>query len=107
MVIDLEIKYQKPGVSVTATRTIKAIKVAPGLAVHQCPDNDDLWNITHVGSGYAVLKRLPSRTAAKDIAAKFANVLDWSELDYEGSVARPARKSQYRRIMRLIEMFGE
>ena len=56
---------------------IQPVVVAGDLALHLRPGTDDIWTLTHVPSGWAIIDLLELRETAETVLHELA-ALDWS-----------------------------
>lgn len=73
------------------TRTVRAIEIAGGLALHKSTARAvmDVWTITHARSGYAAVIDIHGRAKAIEIMGRLLAAADWDR-DYRQVLDSPA-----------------
>src|ERR1044072_1714580 len=101
-----EIKIVRNDGLATYTTKMAAIVVAPVLAVHEdverCKTKKVGWTVTHIRSGHAVCKELPSRKDAKIIAKKLSKIMNWEE--FNGNV-KTLPKKLFDKIVAFLDVY--
>jgi hypothetical protein len=81
----------------------------PGLCIHRAPSRYgrvlDCWNVSHLASGYSVVRGLPSACMAMRAAKRLGRLAHWrvSESQLNRSALGPRRHAQIRRLIRDLE----